>query len=217
MMAKEVWLLDTIKQELSEGRNVMVFAWHVSLLPRLAKLIEAEIGEEVKILYASKVSTAKRQDWIDQQIVQKNIRVMITNPVVIQTGLNNLVHFSSEIWLENPACNAITFRQGIGRIDRIGQQLETRIFCPLYAGTLQVALYDLLLKKVAVSVSTDGLDPEAALAAAGVGTDEYLTGLSIGKQLWALLSEGVLNQERGIVLGQKPKGSVLDLLTALDS
>lgn len=188
LLPKEEWMLNKIVQELSENRNVMVFSWHVNLLPRLARLISERIGEPVPVLYADKVATSKRQAWIDKEVVKKKRRVMVTNPVAIQTGLNNLVHFASEIWMENPGCNPVIFRQAIGRVDRIGQKVETRIFSPIYEGTLQETLYDLLMKKVAVSVSTDGLDPESALQAAGVGEDDYLAGLSIGKQLWAMLN-----------------------------
>lgn len=218
VLPKEQWLIDQVKRELAEGRNVMVFSWHVSLLPRLARLIsEALDGEKVPILYANKVPTAKRQDWITKQVVQKGARVMVTNPVAIQTGLNNLVHFATEIWMENPACNPIIFRQAIGRVDRIGQLVETRILFPIYTGTLQPQLYDLLLQKVAVSISTDGLDPESALLAAGVGTDEFLTGLSIGKQLWAMLSEGVLPTTSEPVYRMTPKKpiSVFDLINSV--
>ena len=181
-------MLDLLEKELAEGRNVMVFAWHVKLLPRFARIISERIGEPVPVLYADKVGTAKRQDWIDKEVIKKKRRVLVTNPVAIQTGLNNLVHFATELWLENPACNPVIYRQAIGRVDRIGQKRDTRIHFPVYDGTLQVQLYDLLAKKVAVSVSTDGLDPESALQAAGVGEDEYLAGLSIGKQLWAMLN-----------------------------
>jgi SAM-dependent methyltransferase len=189
ILPKEARMLKTIREELDEGRNVMVFAWHLSLLPRLSRLIEAHTGEKAPILYADKVPTAKRQAWIDKEIVKKGRRVMVANPVSIQTGLNNLVHFSTEWWHENPACNPIVYRQAIGRIDRIGQRLPTRVYSAHYSGTLQQNLYDLLISKVAISTATDGLDPESALRAAGIVEDEYLTGLSIGKQLWAMMSE----------------------------
>jgi len=84
----------------------------------------------------------------------------------------------------------VTFRQAVGRVDRIGQKKETRIHTAIYDGTLQTTMYDLLMKKVAVSTATDGLDPESAMVAAGLGEDNYLAGLSIGKQLWATLNEG---------------------------
>ena len=186
---KETWLIQQVTEELAQGRNVMVFSWHTNLLPRLSRLITEATGEAAPILWADKVATGKRQDWITKEILKKKRRVLVVNPVAIQTGLNNLVHFSTEIWMENPACNPVIFRQAVGRVDRIGQKRPTRILCPIYAGTLQEQLYDLLMQKVAVSVSTDGLDPESALQAAGVGEDNYLAGLSIGKQLWAMINE----------------------------
>jgi hypothetical protein len=188
ILPKEAWMLDLIDKEMMEDRNVMVFCWHTNLLPRIARLIEERIGERVPILYADKVSTGKRQAWIEKEVVKKDRHVLVCNPVAIQTGLNNLVHFASEVWLESPACNPVTFRQAVGRVDRIGQKLETRIHSAIYKDTLQEQLYDLLMQKVAVAVSTDGLDPEAALQAAGVGEDEYFAGLSIGKQLWRMFA-----------------------------
>jgi hypothetical protein len=188
MQAKEEWMLETLRAELAEGRNVMVFCWHVDVLPRLQRLIFEELGEDAPILLADKVATGKRQAWIDAKIVKPRKRIMLANPVCIQTGLNNLVWFSSQVWVENPACNPTIFRQAIGRVDRIGQKAsETRIHLPVYVGTLQEQLYDLLLRKVAVAVSADGLDPESALAAAGASDDGYLSGLSLGKQLWEMM------------------------------
>lgn len=187
---KETWMLDLLRSELAEGRNVMVFCWHVDVLPRLQRLIFDELGEDAPILLADKVATGKRQAWIDAKIVKPKKRIMLANPVCIQTGLNNLVWFSSQIWVENPACNPTIFRQAIGRVDRIGQKAsETRVHLPVYVGTLQEQLYGLLLRKVAVAVSADGLDPESALLAAGAGEDDgYLSGLSLGKQLWEMMT-----------------------------
>ena len=189
VLPKEAWILDQVETELAAGRNVMVFSWHVALLPRIAKLVSDHIGEPVPILHADKVPTAKRQDWIDREVVKKKRRVLVANPVSIQTGLNNLVHFATEIWHENPACNPLTYRQTVGRVDRIGQKRPTRILFPIYQDTLQVQLYELLMQKVAVSTATDGLDPESALLAAGVGDASLLQGMSIGKALWRLMNE----------------------------
>jgi hypothetical protein len=189
LLPKEEWMVAKVKAELAEGRNVMVFAWHLNLLPRLARILEKETGEKVAVLYADKVPTQKRQDWIQTNIVDKGVRILVANPVAISTGLNNLVHFATQIWMENPACNPITFRQAIGRIDRLGQLLETRIYIPVYAkARVAEMLYKLFMRKVAVSIAADGLDNESALLAAGGGEDAQLMGMSIGKQLWALLN-----------------------------
>lgn len=188
MLPKEVEMLKIVAQELSEGRNVMVFTWHVDLMPRLQRLLQT-LTSKVPILDPAKVDTKKRIAWIEKNVVQAGARVMLTNPVCVQTGINNLVHFSSIWWHENPACNAIIKRQAEGRIDRIGQRLETRAYTPRYTGSAQVDMYELLMHKVAVSQATDGLDAESALQAAGVGEAGLVTGFSIGKELYNRVSK----------------------------
>lgn len=183
---KEQWMIDTVRTELAEGRRVMVLAWHVALLPRLSRLLEQALGEKCPVLHADKVTAAKRQGWIDREIIAKGRRVLVVNPVAVQTGLNNLVWFSTQLWMQNPGVNAIGYRQTVGRVDRIGQRQETRIFFPVYAGTPQETLHSLLLHKVAVSMSTDGLDAESALAAAGVGDARGLEAIAVGRQLYEL-------------------------------
>jgi len=214
LLPKEEWMLNKVEAELAEGRNVMVFSWHVSLLPRLARLIEARIGEKVVVLNPAKVGTAKREAWINKEVVGKGRRVMLTNPVAIMTGLNNLVWFATEVFFEGPNCAAIVARQAIGRVDRIGQTKETRIYFPLYEVDTQVGMHELLMTKVAVSMSVDGLDPEGALAAAGASEGSAYTGISVGKHLYDLLSERAA-RVRPVSGFSSPKaslGGVLDLL-----
>lgn len=190
ILPKEQWILDTMAREFSEGRNVLLFTWHTELLPRMQKLIQARFGFKTPILDPAKVPTGKRQAWINTNVVSKNARVLLANPVCVQTGLNNLVHFSTQIWMENPACNPIIFRQARGRVDRIGQKAhETRIYFPIYDSVAAAKLHSLLLYKVGVSMATDGLDADSALQAAGVGESGSVTGFSVGKELYKLLQE----------------------------
>lgn len=186
-------MLDFVEGELAAGRNVMVLGWHLNLLPRIQRLVEDRIGESAPILWADKVPTAKRQAWIDERIVRKGVRVMVLNPVCVSTGLNNLVHFASQWHHESPACNAIVDRQAVGRIDRIGQRLPSKVVRAYYTDTLQEKMYDLLMAKVAVSMATDGLDATGALAAAGLADEAAITGLSIGRQLWKMYEEELSN------------------------
>lgn len=187
-LPKEREMLDTIAKERSEGRNVLVLTWHVELIPRLQKLIETRFGWKVPVLDPAKVPTGKRQSWIDKHVVKPNAPVLITNPVCVQTGLNVLVHFASQWWHENPACNPVVYRQAKGRSDRIGQDKEVRIFLPRYTVISQEKAMSLLFHKVGVSMATDGLDSESALTAAGVG-DIGVSGLSVGKELYNMISE----------------------------
>lgn len=187
LLPKEEWMIEKIRSELAEGRRVMIFTWHTALMPRLARLVEKHLGEKCSVLDANKVAAGKRQAWINKEVIGKGRRVLVVNPVAVQTGLNNLVWFSTEIWMENPACNAILYRQATGRVDRIGQDKETRIFFPVYAVPMQETLHKLLLHKVAVSMSTDGLDAESALQAAGVGETQAMSTMAIGRQLYEML------------------------------
>ena len=186
-LAKEQWMLDKVKAELAEDRSVMVLSWHVELLPRLQRIVES-LGIKAPILYADKVDPKKRQTWIDRQVLKPKHRVLLTNPVCIQTGLNNLVWFSSQIWMENPACNPIVYRQAVGRIFRIGQTKPTRVFMPIYDGTSQTQAHRLLLSKVAISMATDGLDAVSAFNAAGAGSQDGMAAMSVGQQLYKLLT-----------------------------
>lgn len=188
LLPKEKWLLDYVTKALSAERNVLIFAWHVKLLPRLARLIKEYAGTEATVLIPSKVPTAKRETWINQEVISKKRRVMLANPITVQTGLNNLVYFADEVWLENPACNPVIYRQAVGRVDRIGQKKPTNVVFPLYAGTSQVELHSLLMHKVAVSMSADGLDGESAMQAAGIGEDGGFSSFAVGRQLYEMLT-----------------------------
>jgi len=190
LLPKEKWALEIIEAELREDRNVLWFGWHTRLLSRLSRLVEENLGIKAPILYPDKVSTGKRQKWIDQEVVGRKRRVLIVNPVCVQTGLNNLVYFATNIWHENPACNPVVKRQADGRIDRVGQTVNTRIRFPIYEGTAQQHLHSLLMRKVAVSMSTDGLDAEAALQAAGIGQDDGFSAFSVGRQLYEMIVSG---------------------------
>jgi hypothetical protein len=189
ILPKEQWALDTIAAELAEGRNVLLFQWHTELLPRMQRLLEARFGFKVPILDPEKVPTGKRKDWITKHVLNKGARILLANPVCVQTGLNNLVYFCTQVWMQNPACNPIVYRQATGRADRIGQTREVRIYFPMYDVVTQTKLHSLLFHKVGVSMATDGLDAESALQAAGVGETGRVTGLSVGKELYKLLED----------------------------
>lgn len=187
LLPKEAWIVERVRAELAEDRPVMVYAHSVELVPRLARLLREHIGEEVAVLDA-KVGTQERDAWIRAKVVAKRIRVLVVNPVCVQTGLNSLVYFPTIVWAQNPDCNPTVYAQANGRIHRIGQTRPCRVYFPMYAG-LQVAAHKLLLHKVGVVRAVDGLDPEAALRAAGIIEEGY-TGFSVGRALYELIERG---------------------------
>lgn len=184
LLEKESWLSPTLSAELAEGRNVLIFLWHKELAPRLCRIVLEVTGEAPAFLDAGKVQAKKRQDWIDKNVVGKK-RIMITNPSCVQTGLNNLIWFSTVVFFENPGCNPFIARQATGRLDRITQTKDVRIYWPVYEG-VQEKLLDLLQSKMAISQQIDGIDPTAALEMAGAGETQVQAqdvGLAIYKYL----------------------------------
>jgi len=188
VMPKEAEMLRIVAGELAEGRRVMLLAWHANVLPRLKQIVEKHLGEACALLDAEKVTPAKREAWIDREVIGKGRRVMVVNPVAVQTGLNNLVWFSTQVWVENPGCNPVVHDQASGRIDRIGKTLPTRAIFLVYDLPTQRALHRLLMHKVGVLRGVDGLDPHAALEAAGAGGDLAFAGMGLGRELYAMLT-----------------------------
>ncbi len=192
--AKEKWMVALVNEQIARGRNCLIYVWHTSrdsgMLERIARIITRHCRTVPEILEAQKVQAKKRQAWIDANVIRPQRQVLIVNPVAVMTGLNNLVHFSTAIFLENPACNPIVVRQAKGRLDRIGQRLPVEIYYPIYAGAQEQA-HTLLLSKIAVSEQTDGLDASEALAAAGAdsGDDSALASYDIGRALYRLMAK----------------------------
>ena len=191
ILPKEAELIRVVLAERAAGRRVMVFPWHIALMPRLARLLRAK-GLNVAELYSTKVPSKKRHAWIDKNVIGKGVDVLFVNPVAVQTGLNNLVYFHSVVWYENPACNPVVRRQARGRVKRIGQLLDVRSYTLIYEGegALQGAAHTLLLHKVGIGEAVDGLDPTAALQAAGVGDTDSSLAQGIGAALYKMISQG---------------------------
>lgn len=189
ILPKERWLLRTLGDELAEGRNVLIYVTHTGsgMSERLHRLIGERLGEYAAILLASAAPTQKREAWINEQVIGQSRRILIANPITVQTGLNNLVYFSTVIWMENPNCNAIVYRQANGRVHRIGQIRTVRIYVPIYADTPQTLAQELLARKTMASEQVDGMDVRGSLEAAGAGEQEAIDTLELGRAIYALL------------------------------
>lgn len=171
---KERWLLSTLREELNEGRKVLVFLRHTGggkLPARLLRLVQNEATEKAEFLDVAKVPAKKREAWIDRHVLGRGVEVLLVNPNAVRTGLNNLVSFSTAIWYEIDY-SASTYRQANGRLHRPGQRLTVRIYFPAYGSTAQKVALELIAKKVTASLQVDGLSIQGALEAAGIGAGE---------------------------------------------
>lgn len=188
LLPKEGWLIGKVQTELAEERNVLIFVWHTrsGLAQRLQRILR-ETGIESSYLDATRVSTAKREQWVNGQIAQ-GCRVMLVNPMAVQTGLNVLTHFCTAIWYEGIA-DAIVWRQANGRLHRIGQTKPVRVVVAVYRNTTQGDVVDLNASKVKASMMLDALDTSTALEASGA-SEEYEVVFDLGRALYERISEG---------------------------
>ena len=190
---KERWLLNRLRDHLDRGEKIMVLLRHTGtaeLPERLLRLIKTAVTPSATWLDASKVSTKKREKWIDDKVIKKDIEVLLVNPNAVRTGLNNLTAFSTAIWYELDY-SATTYRQANGRLHRIGQDREVTIEMPYYTDTAQEIAFELIAQKVTASLQVDGLDIQAALEAAGasdVEQDSMANALSLGQAVYKVLT-----------------------------
>jgi hypothetical protein len=171
---KERWLVDRLRQHLADGRNVLVFLRHTKtgLPKRYQTIFQRHLGEATIYLDATRVKAAEREVWLNEKVIDPGRRLLITNPKAVQTGLNNLVHFSAAIWAEGVDYDARVVRQANGRLHRIGQDRDVLIEIPYFAGTVQKTALDLVARKLTASVQVDGLSIEGALESAGASEDD---------------------------------------------
>jgi len=192
---KERWLLDRLRERLTEGRKVLVFLRHTqSALPlRLLRLIKAEVTPRAAFLAADRVLARKREQWINDHILAKGIEVMIVNPKAISTGLNNLVSFSAGIWYDTDY-DARTYRQANGRLHRIGTVRDIDIDFAFFSGTAQEIALRLISRKVTSSLQVDGLSVQGALESFGSEGSERAAiemALQLGEAIYRRLSRSV--------------------------
>lgn len=208
ILPKEQWMLDVISEELRQNRPVAVMLSNTgsgAYLPlRLQRLIKEHIGDVAVVLNAQKIKAKDREQWLDEKVIGKKKQVLITNAKAVGTGLNNLVYFATDIWMQNPDCSPIIYEQGNGRFHRPGQEKQVKIYVPYYANTSQEAQLELLARKVQATKQTDGLDVTSALIAAGAGGQDGLDVMTVGKAIYEML----MKQRGGVELvsTQHPAG-----------
>jgi superfamily II DNA or RNA helicase len=171
---KERALVELVRRERERGRRVLVYVTHTNLrdlTPRLASVLDRE-GFRVAVLKADTVPAERREEWVAAR-VRSGLDVMITNPRLVQTGLD-LVSFASIVWAEVDY-SVYTLRQASRRSWRIGQAFPVEVTFLVYEGTLQAEALGLVAAKTRASLIVEGELPEEGLAAlGGDGGDVFL-------------------------------------------
>lgn len=173
---KEKALIELCMQEKARGRKVLVYSNLTGvrdLVSRLSKLLE-NVGLKTAVLRSS-VSTTKREDWILDK-VDEGIDVLITNPKLVETGLD-LLDFPSIVFMQT-GYNVYTTMQATRRSWRIGQTKDVNIYYICYKGTAQEICLSLMSEKIKVTQGASGKMPKTGLEALNNSVDDIQTAIA---------------------------------------
>jgi len=152
--AKERRLIEEIKSELANGRNVQVFAVYTQkrdVTRRLQELMRKE-GIRAEVLTAE-TPPEQREAWYERQL-RNGMQVCICHPRLVQTGLD-LLPFPT-IFFVQTGYSIYTLRQASRRSWRIGQKEPVRVAFFTYSDTAQESCLRLMGKKLLVSLAMEG-------------------------------------------------------------
>ncbi|MDT3417100.1 5S rRNA maturation endonuclease (ribonuclease M5) [Brevibacillus aydinogluensis] len=159
--AKERKLVKLVKQELSEGRGVVIYNNYTDsygMNERTKAVLKAH-GIDATIL--DEPSPDKRQERIDE-LAAKNVKVIITNMKLVEVGLDLLPW--PTIIFNQLNYEVSTVRQAARRAWRIGQEREARVFYLVYNGTQQMAQFLKIMSARGHAMMVEGRLDKSALA-----------------------------------------------------
>ena len=196
ILTKEAQLIEILTDEKRNNRKTMVCLEHTGtrdLIPDLKQRIE-NAGLSVLVLRHNYPKTSERESWLAAKM-EEGFDVLITNPRLIETGLD-LLEFPSIVFFQT-GYSVFTLRQAGRRSWRIGQKQPVRVYYMVYAETMQAMALSLMADKMQV-----------ALAVEGDLSDKGLTALAEG-------DASILIKMARSLLGEKPNERSEDLWSGL--
>lgn len=160
---KEQQLLKFVKSRLRAGRKVGVYATYtgkLGTLQRLQVLLE-EQGIKTAVL-ESNVEGKHREEWIAQK-EKEGIQVLLTNPILVSTGLD-LLGFPS-LYFYQTGHRLTIVRQASGRHWRIGQKNACETVYSGYKDSMQELDINLMATKMNAALALEGQFSEDGLSA----------------------------------------------------
>lgn len=186
MQPKDDKIIDLVERKIAAGENVIIYtAWtRLDSQDKLFKKLN-EKGIPTAILKPT-VETTKREAWVEKKL-QGGIRVLITNPALVETGLD-LNAFTTLVFY-NIAYNLYIFRQASRRSWRINQTApRVEVYMFYYKNTMQQRALRLMASKLSAATVIEGNISEEGLAA--MSDCEDMT-TQLAKELMSGLKENV--------------------------
>jgi hypothetical protein len=163
IMPKDKVVLDIANKKISSGGKLLIYtSWtRLDTQRKLYKLL-TDAGYRTAILPAT-VRPKDRERWVQGKL-DEGIRVLITNPNLIETGLD-LNAFTTLIFYDT-GYKLFTLRQAARRSYRINQMaLRIEVYMLYYIDTMQHKAMKLMGTKLAVASIIEGGFSEEGLAA----------------------------------------------------
>lgn len=147
MFAKEQWLIDTVRDELAQGRKVGIFVEQSAtrdIQPRLEQLLREHVPAAKPFILYGKVDPKRREAVLENQL-KAGVNVFIANPKLVQTGLD-LIDFPTLVFYEINYSLYVTI-QASRRAWRIIQTEACKTFYPYYTDSMEARAVALIGRK----------------------------------------------------------------------
>ncbi|MCT1403875.1 DEAD/DEAH box helicase family protein [Paenibacillus sp. p3-SID867] len=189
---KELQMIKFVRSQLKLGRRVGIYATYtgkMKTLQRLSRLLE-ERGIKTAIL-ESDVKGKDREEWIADR-VHEGVQVILTNPVLVSTGLDLLMFPSLYFYQTGYRLNIV--RQASRRHWRIGQANKCLTVYNSYKGTMQELAINLMAAKMSAAQALEGQFSQEGLSALTEGAGGSLA-TELAKRFVGNNIEGVESAE----------------------
>ena len=169
---KEQRLLEIIQEKIACGEKVLVYYNTINTTDLGDHLTAMLCAEDIKAFeLKASVKAEKRMEFITKE-VNKGAQVMITNPALVETGLD-LLDFTTIIFFQI-GYNLSTMRQASRRSWRLSQTKDIQVYFFYYQGTIQEQAMALMATKLQAAQTIEGNFSEEGLKAMS-NTDDMLT------------------------------------------
>ena len=183
---KEQRLLEIIQEKLACGEKVLVYYNTINTTDLGDHLTAFLCSEDIKAFeLKASVKAEKRMEFITKE-VNKGAQVMITNPALVETGLD-LLDFTTIIFFQI-GYNLSTMRQASRRSWRLSQTKDIQVYFFYYHGTIQEQALALMATKL-----------QAAQTIEGNFSEEGLKAMSNNEDMLTQIANNVVNDIKQVV------------------
>ena len=183
---KEQRLLEIIQDKIANGEKVLVYYNTINTTDLGDHLTAFLCSEDIKAFeLKASVKAEKRMEFITKE-VNKGSQVMITNPALVETGLD-LLDFTTIIFFQI-GYNLSTMRQASRRSWRLSQTKDIQVYFFYYHGTIQEQAMALMATKL-----------QAAQTIEGNFSEEGLKAMSNNEDMLTQIANNVVNDIKQVV------------------